>query len=165
MQKKGLILKKAIDPTVTPKTNSIDHARPSAEKGESSKSKYVPTGSNETKHNKRRKKPPAAAAPTRNMDSDFGSDYESEHETGRDKSLEEAQNRATFGRSDASLMNSSLLKKERKKRRRKENIKNLLKSMQALVRKRSHAPTQMHFPLLLSLIPMAHQFSPNRLWQ
>ena len=34
-------------------------------------------------------------------------------------------------RSDPSSMNSSLLKKGRKKRKRKENIKNLLKSMQA----------------------------------
>ena len=46
-----------------------------------------------------RKGPPLeAAALLRNMDSDFGSDYESEHATGRDKSLEEAQNRCPHGK-------------------------------------------------------------------
>jgi len=48
--------------------------------------------------NKYRKIPPAAAAPTHNMDSDFGSDYESDHETGRDKTLEEAQKGDNFGK-------------------------------------------------------------------
>ena len=32
------------------------------------------------------------------MDSDLGSDYESDHEPGRDKTLEEAQKGATFGK-------------------------------------------------------------------
>ena len=45
MQNKGLFLDKAIDPTVTRKRSSIDHAKPSAKKRESSKSKSVPTGS------------------------------------------------------------------------------------------------------------------------
>ena len=42
--------------------------------------------------------PPEAAARKRNMDSDFGSEYESEDEPGRDKSLEDAQNGVPFGK-------------------------------------------------------------------
>ena len=51
------------------------------------------------------------------MNSDFGSDYESEHETGRYKTLEEAQNGATFGkkRCEFNELKSSEKGKEKEK--------------------------------------------------
>ena len=107
--------------------------------------------------NKYRKKPPAAAAPTRNMDSDLGSDYESDHETGRDKTLEEAQKGATFGkkRCEFNELKSSEEGKEKEKEEGEDKDRSEIDA--GIGAEKIPCPKKD----VLSLIPMAHQLSLN----
>jgi len=107
--------------------------------------------------NKRRKKPRAAAAPFRNMDSDFGSDYDSDHELGRDKTLEDAQNGATFGKKRCKFneLKSSEEGKETEKEEGEDKDHSEIDA--GIGAEKIPCPKKD----VLSLMPMAHRLSLN----
>jgi len=99
-----------------------------------------------------RKLPPVAASPKCNMNSDFGSDYESDHKTGGDKTLEEAQKGATFGKKRCEFNELKSSEEGKEKEKEEGEDKDRSEIDEGIGAEKIPCPKKD----VLSLIPMAH---------
>ena len=92
---------------------------------------------------RQKKKKDAVPVPTRNYDSPLGSEFEDDDDPNNDSDLEEAQAGVTFGKKRCKFNELKSAEEGKEKGEEEGEIKMVLKSIQELVRKRSHAPTKM----------------------
>ena len=106
------------------------------------------------------------------MDSDLGSDYESDHEPARDTTLEEAQKGATYGKKRCKFNELKSSEGGKKKEKKEGEDKDRSEINAGIGAEKIPCPKKD----VLSLIPMTHQLSLNadmvahqlflnRLWQ